>query len=39
MPVLPAHNYQRARQLQAAIGALAQSVRERRDWLKKAQAS
>jgi hypothetical protein len=38
-PVLPAHNYQRARQLQAAIGELAQAVRERRDWLKKAQAS
>lgn len=39
MPVLPAHNYQRARQLQAAIGALAQVVRPRSDWLRKAQAS
>jgi hypothetical protein len=38
MPVLPAHNFQLARQLQAAIGALAQA-RARSDWLRKAQAS
>ena len=38
-PVLPAHNYQRARQLQAAIGALVEAVRARSDWLRKAQAS
>jgi hypothetical protein len=37
-PVLPAHNYRLARQLQAAIAALAQA-RARSDWLRKAQAS
>jgi hypothetical protein len=38
-PVLPAHNYQRARQLQAAIVALAGAVRAPSNWLRKAQAS
>jgi len=33
-PVLPAHNFQRAGQLQAAIGALADAVRARPDWLR-----
>ena len=34
-PVLPAHNFQRARQLQTAIGMLAEAVRARPDWLHK----
>jgi hypothetical protein len=38
-PVLPAHSYQRARQLQAAIGALAQALRSRPDWLGTAPAA
>jgi hypothetical protein len=37
--VLPAHNYQRARQLQAAIVALAGAARAQPDWLRKAPAS
>jgi hypothetical protein len=37
LPVLPSHNYQRARQLQTAIGALAQAVQARSDWLRVAQ--
>jgi hypothetical protein len=37
LPVLPAHNYQRAIQLQAAISALAQAVQARSDWLRVAQ--
>ena len=37
MPVLPSHNYQRARQLQAAIISLTQAVQTRSDWLRVAQ--
>ena len=37
LPVLPAHNYQRARHLQSAISALAQAVQARSDWLRVAQ--
>jgi hypothetical protein len=33
-PTLPAHNFRRARQLQAAIGELAVAVRARPDWLR-----
>lgn len=36
-PVLPAHNFRRARQLQAAIGMLAEAVRARPDWLRTLQ--
>jgi hypothetical protein len=38
-PVLPAHNFQRARQLQAAVAALTQAVRMRPDWLRENRAS
>lgn len=36
-PILPAHNFRLARQLQAAIGTLAEAVRARPDWLRRAQ--
>jgi hypothetical protein len=39
MPVLPSHNYQRARQLRAAAGALGLAARARPEWLRKAQGS
>jgi hypothetical protein len=38
-PVLPSHNYQRARQLQAAIEALSQAGASRPDWLRKARVA
>ena len=36
-PTLPAHNFRRARQLEAAFGLLAAAVHERPDWLSKAR--
>jgi hypothetical protein len=36
-PILPAHNFRLARQLQAAIVTLAEAVRARPDWLRTAQ--
>jgi hypothetical protein len=36
-PILPAHNFRLAKQLQAAIGALAEGARARPDWLRTAQ--
>ncbi len=33
-PILPAHNFRLARQLQVAIGALAEAARARPDWLR-----